>query len=331
MMDYDLFKKEGEVISKAQSCLLEGTEASDIRDQFEILIEEYKKLSKISKRLIKLSDRNEKDLLQANHEIASQKEQLLQTQSELVQAEKLASLGQLVAGVAHEINTPVGIMLTSSSALKKETDHLKNLMNTGSAKKSNLREYMEVAEEVAVLIEHHCRATSDLISSFKEVSVDRNLDDCREFELSDYIDAILRSLKPSLASKKVSVVFNAIDPITMRSYPGALNQVLTNLILNSYKHGLENGTREGVICIEVQDHEERISLSISDNGCGISSEYIDRIFDPFVTSARNTGGTGLGLNIVFNLVTGKLGGKIDVESSGGDQGCKFIIELPKHI
>ena len=328
-MDFDLFKKENEIISQFEAEISDSEDSYASKESFQQLLVEYKKLFKSSKRLIRHSDRNEKELLAANKEIAAQKDQLEQTQSELVQAEKLASLGQLVAGVAHEINTPVGIMLTSASSLKKETDFLQNLLREGKIKKSAIVDYVDVANDISDLILRHCHTTSDLINSFKAVSVDRNIDEARSFDIVAYTHDILRSIKPSMKSAKVDTVIESHDAIAMYSHPGALNQIVTNVILNAYKHGLENGDHEGTITISFKDEAENVQLIIKDTGKGINEDMIDRIFDPFVTSARGDGGTGLGLNIVYNLVTSKLGGKISVKSDDDSIGTTFIIDIPK--
>jgi len=328
-MGFDLFKKENEVIKQTQS-ILEQDEtilSPQAREEFTALLSEYQKLFKNSKRLIKLSDRNEKKLRDASHEIVAQKQELERRQKELVQAEKLASLGQLVAGVAHELNTPLGIILTASSSLREETVRFKTMMTEGKVKKSDLNLYLESANEISTLLEHHSDVASDLITSFKAISVDQAIEDLRKFELVEYVTGVVRSLSPSLKTNKVQVIIEPSNAIEISCYPGPLSQVLTNLILNAHKHGFDEGKIEGVIRISLLKLEKSIQIIVSDTGKGIEADFIGQIFDPFVTTARTTGGTGLGLHIVHNIVTGKLKGQIAVESKV-QSGSRFIITIP---
>jgi signal transduction histidine kinase len=325
-MSFDLFKRENEVIEKAQALL----DKEDRRQQgeFQDLLDEYKKLSKASKRIVRLSDRNEQQLRAATEEIARQKEELERTQESLVQAEKLASLGELVAGVAHELNTPLGIILTAASSLNGETDHLEKLVTSGKARKSDVARYISTAKEVSRLLETHSQTAADLIGSFKSVSADRASDEKRTFYVAEYIQDILRSLEPSFKGKKVEISFKADDDVKITSYPGALNQIITNLVLNSLKHGFDEGRDEGTIFVHMAPSTDSILITVEDNGKGIEEGFQKKIFDPFVTTARDSGGTGLGLNIVHNLVVGKLGGSITLKSKTDGSGTCFSITLP---
>ena len=325
-MSFDLFKRENEVIEKAQALL--DKEDGHRLDEFQDLLDEYKKLSKGSKRIVRLSDRNEKQLRAATEEIARQKEELERTQESLVQAEKLASLGELVAGVAHELNTPLGIILTAASSLSGETDHLEKLISTGKARKSDVARYINTAKEVSRLLELHSQSAADLIGSFKSVSADRASDERRTFWVAAYLKEVLRSLEPSFKGTKVEVQFLDGDDIQMTSYPGALNQIITNLVLNALKHGFEEGRIEGQISVSIVPSDSDVLISVQDNGKGIEEDFQKKIFDPFVTTARDSGGTGLGLNIVHNLVIGKLGGALELKSKTDGSGTCFSITLP---
>ncbi|SCA55554.1 putative sensor histidine kinase [Candidatus Terasakiella magnetica] len=330
-MDFDLFKKENEIIKVAETALEKGHFDEDSQKQFQSLLGEYKKLSKHAKRLINLSDRNELKLRDAGEEIKRQKKELERRQEELVQAEKMASLGQLVTGVAHELNTPLGIILTSSSSLRSETNHLNQLIQNAKAKKSDVARYMVSAQETCDLLERHSQSASELISSFKAVSVDQAIDDKRDIELRAYVKSIVRSLKPVLTGHNVQVIFqNSPVAIPITTYPGPLSQVITNLVLNAYKHGFEEGRLKGMIEISLKTGDE-IELSVCDNGKGIAAEVQGKIFDPFITTARDSGGTGLGLHIVHNIVFSKLQGHIKVEQPKNEMGCRFVIALPKAL
>lgn len=329
-MEFDLFKKENEVIEQAQDVLNVDTSQlpAQAKANFEKLLAEYKKLSKHAKRLIKLSDRNEKKLREASDEIAAQKEELERRQVELVQAEKLASLGQLVSGVAHELNTPLGIILTSSSALRADTHHLDGLIKGAKARKSDVASYMKGALEICDLLENHSQNASDLISSFKAVSVDRACDDKRSFQLGPYIEDVVRSLLPTFKNTQVKIECQIAESIELTSFPGAFNQVITNLILNALKHGFDEGKCAGLIDIKAHELGDDVEIVLSDNGKGIAVDMMDKIFDPFVTSARDTGGTGLGLHIVHNIITAKFKGRIEACNNKNGKGACFTITMP---
>ncbi len=323
-MGFDLFKRENEVIEKAQALL----EDEGQKPEFQDLLDEYKKLSKSAKRLVRLSDRNEKQLREATDKIARQKDELEQTQESLVQAEKLASLGELVAGVAHELNTPLGIILTAASSLKGETDHLEGLITGGKARKSDVARYINTAKEVSRLLESHSQNAADLIGSFKAVSADRASDEKRTFWVGEYLRDVLRSLEPTFKGKKVQVDYICENDAEITSFPGALNQIITNLVLNSLKHGFSEGTQEGEIIVTLNATVSETHIQVKDNGKGIEEEFQKKIFDPFVTTARDSGGTGLGLNIVHNLIVGKFGGSLALDSKTDGSGTCFSITLP---
>lgn len=329
-MEFDLFKKENKVIQQAKSLLEHDNNdfPPKTREEFETLLNEYQKLFKNSKRLIKLADRNEQQLRDSSREIAEQKEELERRQKDLVQAEKLASLGRLVAGVAHELNTPLGIILTSASCLQSDTKHLNDLISSAKAKKSDVARYMVTALEACALLEHHSQSAADLITSFKAVSVDRAGDEKRKFELGQYVQDIIRSLLPSINTSHIQVSCYQDDPIEIYSYPGPLNQVLSNLILNAHKHGFEDGSIAGEINIYLKRTEDCIEIRVSDTGKGIDGSVLETLFDPFVTTARDSGGTGLGLNITYNIVTGKFNGRISADCNKDGKGACFIVSLP---
>jgi signal transduction histidine kinase len=260
-------------------------------------------------------------------ETASALQDLRQTQESLLQAERLASLGSLVAGVAHEINTPVGIALTSASVLKSATDDIHTAVNSTGLKKSDIVRYLETANESARLIMNNCYRAAHLIHSFKQIAVDQTSEARRPFALKDYVEEIVSSLQPKLKKTPITLSLSCPPDIVLDSYPGAFAQVITNLTLNCVEHAFEVDT-PGHIQINARMDGEIVELHVQDDGKGISPDVLDKIFDPFFTTRRGQGGTGLGLNIVYNLIAKQFGGTITVQSTLG-QGTHFTLRIPR--
>lgn len=277
--------------------------------------------------------RNEQALAELNQSLTAQvaqtqraMENLKDAQTQLVQAEKLASLGELVAGVAHEINTPIGISVTAASLLRAEVKTLRTLVETGQLKRSTLDQFADTSSQTADMILSNLARAADLIQSFKQVAVDRSTTDLREVILAQFLDEILLSLRPRLRKTSHEVLMACDGDLRIRTQPGALAQVITNLVMNSLIHGLDDDT-PGTIRIEVEPDQDGITLDYRDDGRGIPADVLSRIFDPFFTTRRGSGGTGLGLHIVYNLITSTLGGRITVASTPGE-GVHFHIRLP---
>ena len=250
-------------------------------------------------------------------------------QNKLVEAEKMAALGGLVAGVAHEVNTPVGISITLASTLRDETQLLATLIETGCLKKSLLKHYLEIATEVSSLILSNLNSAGELVQSFKQVAVDQSSSERRSFKVKEYIQEVILSILPQFKQNLYKVSINGDDTIQIYSYPGALAQVITNFINNSILHAyLPN--KIGNISIYIQQESDQVIIQYRDDGSGIDPEIFGRIYDPFFTTARDKGGTGLGLHITYNLVTQKLQGGIDCESELG-KGTIFTVRLPVSI
>ena len=263
------------------------------------------------------------------HEIKEQTERLDQSRKQLIQSEKMASLGQLVAGVAHEINTPVGIGITVSSHLVKQTQEIISAFDNNKMTKSALSQFFRKTLETSELILTHLVQTGDLVRSFKMISADQTVHERRSFVLKAYLDDIIISLKPKLKKELHRVTVACGEDVEIDSYPGALAQIITNMIINSLLHAYSEG-EEGNIRIDVSTEETDVLLVYSDDGKGISPENIEKIFDPFFTTRRGEGGTGLGLHIIYNTVTQILKGSISCESTLG-QGARFSIRLPISI
>ena len=251
---------------------------------------------------------------------------LEQAMSQLVQTEKLASLGSLVAGVAHELNTPLGIAVTVSSSLKAMVDNLSAQVDAGSLRKQTLLGFLAQCRESVILLEKNLQRAANLIGNFKQVAVDQTSMRRRSFDLRQALDEVLTTLQPKLKHTAHSLEV-AVEPgITLDSYPGAIEQIISNLLTNSLVHGFE-GIDSGTICIEAKTGKDHVTLSYSDNGMGISDTIAKHVFDPFFTTKLSKGGSGLGLYIVYNMATAVLGGSISLSSTPG-HGAHFELLLP---
>ncbi len=251
---------------------------------------------------------------------------LRHAQERLIRSEKMAALGELVAGVAHELNTPLGIAVTSASYLEEETRALKTAFETGQLGKKRLTAFLDDAEDSTRLLLDNLERASKLISSFKLVAVDRSHDNRRHLNLRQYIDEVLLSLKPRLKKTGHRVLNRCSAELYLHMNPGAFSQVLINLVMNSLIHGFEE-IDSGEIRIEAEESGGEVLITYSDNGMGMSERQVARVFDPFYTSKRGSGGSGLGMNIVFNLVSETLSGSIACSSEPG-KGARFFITLP---
>jgi signal transduction histidine kinase len=275
-----------------------------------------------------IAKRDAEDELKASKERAENAlHDLQETQQNLIEAEKLAALGGLVAGVAHEVNNPVGISLTVASSFARRCDQFSQEVREGAVRRSKLDEFIAGSQEAAKQLLANLNRAADLIQSFKQVAVDRSHAERRSFDLREATEQILVSLRPAL---KRSTVFLSVDipgGIQMDSYPGPYGQVLTNLVLNSIAHGFPN-KKIGSIRIEARwAGPDQVELTFTDDGAGMNEETQKRAFEPFFTTRRNQGGTGLGLHIVYNIVTRRLGGRVRLESRLG-RGTSFIVRLP---
>ena len=254
-------------------------------------------------------------------------DKLPRTQKEMLHSAKMAALGDLVAGVAHEVNTPIGVCVTASSFLAERTRQLRELYEKGEMKRSDLEKYLALAEESSVSVLTNLERAAELVQSFKKVAADQSSEEKRSFEFRSYLEQILVSLRPQFKRTPHTVSVDCPADLYMDSYPGALMQIMTNLVMNSLIHGFADG-RPGEICIKAEPVGDDVVLSYRDNGLGMDKEQKERIFDPFYTTKRGSGGTGLGMNIVYNLVTQTLKGSILLETAPG-QGAVFLLNLPR--
>jgi signal transduction histidine kinase len=253
-------------------------------------------------------------------------DELRAAQRQLVDSEKMAALGGLVAGVAHEINTPLGIGVTAASHLGEISQVLQRKIEANQLTKNDLAEFATQSQSAVTLVMSNLRRASDLVKSFKQVAVDQSSEQRRAIDVQSYLNDILNSLRPLTKKFPQNVRIEVAAELRWHSFPGALYQVISNLVLNALTHAFsEQQSGEIVISAAIIAHE--LVLQISDNGNGMESEVAKRIFEPFFTTKRGQGGSGLGLHIVFNLVTKVLGGTIRTETEVG-QGTRFVITVP---
>ncbi|MFZ6777950.1 PAS-domain containing protein [Undibacterium sp. Ji83W] len=264
-------------------------------------------------------------LLEQN--IAERTTELRHTQDDLMRSEKLAALGSLVAGVAHELNTPIGNSLLTASTLQAKTQEFAQKISEGNIRRSDLTAYLQAAQHASELIEHGLNNAADLVASFKQVAVDQASSKRRRFQLSKVCHDVIATMMAKIRQAGLRINMDIPEHIELDSFPGPLDQVICNLVDNAILHAFE-GKPDGQIWISATMlGQDRVELRFDDNGVGIPTENLGRVFDPFFTTKLGQGGTGLGMNIVYNIVTSLLGGDIRIESEEGD-GTSFIMQIP---
>ena len=255
--------------------------------------------------------------------------QLQQAQGELVRQEKLASLGGLVAGVAHEINTPLGICVTATSHLVEELRLTREELANGEMTEDSLGNFFDIVDQSLRIMTTNTQRAAALVRSFKQVAVDQSSGDIRSFNLRNYLNEVLLSLQPKLKGRPVQVEVDCVHDLVLDSYPGAVSQIVTNMVVNSLVHGFER-EQAGKIAIRAALDGDTVTLTYADDGAGMDQESLDKLFDPFFTTKRGSGGSGLGAHILFNLVTGALGGTVHVDSAPG-QGLRYELRFPRSM
>lgn len=260
-----------------------------------------------------------KDLIHSIKELNKAKERLLE-------AEKMASLGALSAEVSHEVITPVGISITSTSYLLDQIKELQQALAQNKISKQRIENFIDNANQSTLLLTNNLHRASELLTSFKHVAVDQASDKIRLFNVSSYIDEIIQSIHPKLKKTNHSIKVNCDKNIEIFSHPGAVAQIIINLVINSIIHGFENINR-GEITININLHHNTLSIDYKDNGHGLNQESKEKLFDAFYTTKSDHGGTGLGTHIIKNLVADTLNGSITADSKAGE-GLAYHIELP---
>ncbi|WP_193173327.1 PAS domain-containing sensor histidine kinase [Nisaea nitritireducens] len=252
--------------------------------------------------------------------------ELYQARESLVESDRLASLGSMVAGIAHEINTPVGICVTAGTTVLSAAQALREGVAGGSLKRSEFEAALTKITEGMTLVDSNLARAAQLISSFKSIAVDQASEAERTFHLVAYLQEIANSLSPNLKSKEVSVDISGPSDMELKSYPGAFAQIVTNLVMNSMLHGFAERDG-GSIAIAVSEQSGFAELRYTDDGIGMEEETVKRIFDPFFTTKRGQGGSGLGMHILFNLVSQILRGTVRCKSAPGE-GIEIVIRFP---
>jgi len=293
------------------------------------------------------TERAQKELLQLNNELEDRVEvrtrklnesnlalqdsidTIKKTQSQLIQSEKMAALGGLVAGVAHEINTPVGLSVTGITHLQDISRALKRLYDNEQMTQEDFDNYLETTIQLCESIYLNLRRAAELVASFKKVASDQSIEEKSTFRLKEYLEQVLISLRNRIKQTSVKVEIDCDEKLEIYSDAGAIAQIFTNLIMNSLIHAYEKD-KVGTIKLQATFENNNYLIVYSDDGKGIDKEILPKIFDPFFTTNRDSGGTGLGLNIIYNIVKSSLGGEIEVESELG-KGTRFTITLPVSI
>lgn len=282
-------------------------------------------LSEVNQELTAMNE----EMQAMNEELSNSNEKMIKMQNFLVESEKMASLGGLVAGVAHEINTPIGIGMTASTHLQDMVNDLLDLNKERPLTSEDIIPYLEDIDKATHMIYKNLNRAATLIKSFKQLSVDQSTEPKRLFDLCEYTNEVLLSLSPSMKKTKIKINTICKEPVMINGYPGSLAQVITNLVMNSLKHGYL-AEQEGIITIEINRKDPMIEIVYKDDGVGIDNDIIDKIFEPFFTTNRSNGGTGLGLSIIYSIITQQYKGSIKCDSEKG-KGVKFTIYIKEDI
>lgn len=270
-----------------------------------------------------------KELLETNIELENSITRINQTQKQLIQNEKMAALGRMVAGITHEISTPLGVVQTAISSAEVQAKKVSDSLDENKLSKSHLTKYLANDQEILNIVMQNLMITINHLESFKEIAVDQMREKPRQLRIGTYLEEILLTLKPRLKKTKHKVDLSYVDDYIVFTYPGAISQIITNFITNSLKYGFQD-IESGNIRISIQSDSNKITLIYADDGQGIPEENMDKIYEPFFTTGLDKGGSGIGLNIVYTLVTQTLKGKIKCKSSL-EKGTTFTIVFPIDI
>jgi len=265
-------------------------------------------------------------VIERTQKLQSTLETLQQTQTELIEVEKMASLGGLVAGIAHEINTPIGIGVTAVTHLKEKADDIEKIFNDGTLRKNDFASFIKTATQSSDMVLTNLMRASDLVKSFKQVAVDQTSEAPRPFNLIEYLEEVLISLQPQLKRTKHEIHIEGERNLVVETVPGPVSQIITNLIMNSLLHAYDD-QEAGQIHINVSHDENNAHLSYKDDGKGMAPETVAKVFEPFFTTKRGSGGSGLGMHILYNQVTQNLCGSVECISTLGE-GTTFNIIFP---
>ena len=278
---------------------------------------------------IDLRRHTEHELLTKQTELQRYVDELNMAQERLVGSEKMAALGGLVAGITHDINTPVGIGVTATSFLQERLLQIENAYKNKTLSPKALEEFINDAKQSTSLLTTNLDRASELVASFKQIAVDQASEAVRTINFKEYLGEVIRSLHPKIKNTTHHINLDCPESLTLNLPAGAISQIFTNLIMNSLIHGFE-GVTNGVINIEIKDDDNNVIINFNDNGNGVTEQQLEKLFDPFFTTKRDQGGSGLGTHITFNLVKQTLSGEIDATSSPGN-GLSYVISFPKDM
>ncbi len=268
----------------------------------------------------------EDELRKRNRELAESMETLRMAKDQLVESERMASLGGLVAGIAHDVNTPLGVGVTAASFLQERIRSLQQAYEDKNLTGKTMSSFLAEASQTTDFLLGNLNRASDLISSFKQVAVDQTSEAERDVDLKGYIQEVILSLAPSFKKTKHKIDVQCPDNLVIKCAPGVIAQIFTNMIMNSLIHGFES-KEAGNIKITIQEKDGEVMIHYEDDGKGLSQDNLDRHFDAFFTTKRGKGGSGLGTHIMYNLVTQTLGGRIKASSVEG-KGLSYDIQFP---
>jgi signal transduction histidine kinase len=303
----------------------ENDEMGLLASAINIILNEY---SALNSQLEKRVEERTFDLQDANDKLTQSLKQLENAKDKLVESEKMASLGSLVAGVSHEINTPVGNSVTSASYLFGKLQTFKKTFILGELTKEEIDSFISISDEAVDIIMKNLERAAKLVSSFKQIAVDQTYSSMRIFDFQKHINDTLTSLKPKFKGLDIEINIKCKESLFIFHDPGIFYQIFSNLIINSITHAFEPSQIKKTIEIIVKTNEHDMTIVYMDNGIGIEEKFQKKIFEPFFTTTKKKGGSGLGMYIVYNLVTQKLSGTIECISSEKNKGVCFFINFP---
>lgn len=301
------------------------TSKQDLEKRIEERTESLKKTNIFLEQNMSELEESQAELTEVNYQLSHSLDLLKETQNQLIISEKLAALGELVAGIAHEINTPLGIGVTLASYIQSIQRDFKAHYTNSLLTDETIEEYLSASDEALIQLNRNLDRASSLVVSFKQLAVDQSSEERRLFVVKDIIQDTLISLQPKLKKTAVEVTVECDESLSIQGYPGAITQILTNFVINSLLHGFKNRSN-GHIQIRFFHIENRFVLEYLDDGVGISEAHKDKVFNPFFSTRKSAGSTGLGLHIVHNIVTHTLHGDIQLISQK-EKGVHFIIRF----
>ena len=284
-------------------------------------------LAQAQNKLTALNASLEQRVEQRTAELAAANQQIRAEQQKAIATEKMASLGRMVAGFAHEVNTPVGIAVGAVSQLVEEVRALGSMMQRDEVNESEVNEVLSLMTDSGDLAESNLRRAATLVQSFKRTAVDQTSEAERDFKFAELINDVVHSLRPLFRRTSIAITVDCADDLVLHGVPGVLTQVLTNLCTNAFGHAFDEGTREGNIRIAARLLGSEVELRFIDDGAGMEPAHMQKAFEPFFTTNRQGGGSGLGLYIVYSLVTQTLGGTAECRSDKG-KGTTFLLRFP---